>query len=57
MASVNLKMAMRSSVGMSLMCVLTDDEHETFKEVVQMLADKAQDAKDIRGAVSVHSVC
>ena len=35
----------------------TDDEHETFKEVVQMLADKAQDAKDIRGAVSVHSVC
>ena len=40
-----------------VMCVLTDDEHETFKEVVQMLADKAQDAKDIRGAVSVHSVC
>ena len=35
-----------------VMCVLTDDEHETFRDVVQGLAEKAESTKGIRGQVS-----
>lgn len=35
-----------------VMCVLTEKEHETFREVVQALAEKAESVKGIRGAVS-----
>ena len=36
-----------------VMCVLTDAEHETFRQVVETLADK-EGAKGIRGQVGVH---
>ena len=34
-----------------VMCVLTEEEHKTFQDVVQALAEKAESAKGIRGQV------